>query len=79
MKVKNTKVIEGETIEVVFPELYKTAAECKARIETELEKTYGDEWRELHGDDLATDKDGNPYYEFDMGDGDLERYEVVNG
>lgn len=77
MKVKNTMKISGKVTEVTFPTNYKTAEECRARIERELRHTYGKEWEELHGDDLTTDKDGNPFYEFYMGDGDFERFEVV--
>lgn len=77
MKVKNTMKVAGKVTEVTFPTNYKTAEECKARIERELAKTYGKEWKELHGDDLTTDENGNPFYEFDMGEGDFERFEVV--
>ena len=78
MKVKNIKCIGGEVTETIYKENYNTPAKCRARIEEELEKTYGEDWEELHGNDLTTDGRGNPYYEFDMGEGDFERYEVVN-
>ena len=76
-KVKHTIKIEGDVTIEVFTEVYKTANECKARIEAELEKTYGDEWKELHGNDLTHDENGNPYYFFDMEEDDFEQYEVV--
>ena len=76
-RVKHTIKIELDVTEEVFPEVYKTAEDCKNRIIEGLAETYGEDWKELHGDDLTTDTEGNPFYFFDMEEGDFEQYEVV--